>query len=300
MPKSLDINLIRTFVAVADHASMTAAANARYLTQGAISQQIKRLEAMLDCVLFERDWRGLRPTRVGEQLLPRARRLLSLNDEICSEMNSHAVTGTVRLGMASDLIATWAAPIIQGYAGIYPDVEVSLVSGSSTDLLAGLRNGTVDLIVIEEPANNRTGQCLRVENLVWAGVADGVAHQKRPLPISMVDETCAFRSAVLAALQSHNSAWRTLFENGSIDATMAMVRADLAVTAWLPSALPTDLTILAEAVALPELPRFAITLHVRKHGATPAAVEMARIIQDKAGIQAEDTSANIDYETLPP
>src|SRR5438552_599789 len=47
MARNLDIDLVRTFVAVADHSSMTAAANARYLTQGAVSQQIKRLEDML-------------------------------------------------------------------------------------------------------------------------------------------------------------------------------------------------------------------------------------------------------------
>ena len=55
MLRNLDTALVRTFVTVADKASMTAAANALHLTQGAVSQQIKRLEEALGCSLFERD-----------------------------------------------------------------------------------------------------------------------------------------------------------------------------------------------------------------------------------------------------
>ena len=59
MARNLDVSLVRTFVAVAERASMTAAANALHLTQGAVSQQVKRLEDALGRSLFERDRRGL-------------------------------------------------------------------------------------------------------------------------------------------------------------------------------------------------------------------------------------------------
>lgn len=75
MIRDLDTTLIRTFVTAADKASMTAAANALHLTQGAVSQQVKRLEEVLGQSLFERDRRGLRLTRSGERLLDKARRL---------------------------------------------------------------------------------------------------------------------------------------------------------------------------------------------------------------------------------
>ena len=57
---------------------MTAAANALHLTQGAVSQQVKRLEEALGCSLFERDRRGLRLTRAGERLFGKGKRLLGL------------------------------------------------------------------------------------------------------------------------------------------------------------------------------------------------------------------------------
>ncbi len=80
--RNLDTSLLRAFVAVADTAGMTAAANLLHLTQAAVSQQIKRLEEALGAQLFERDRRGLRLTNAGERLYGRAKRLLALNDEI--------------------------------------------------------------------------------------------------------------------------------------------------------------------------------------------------------------------------
>ncbi|TIL79948.1 MAG: LysR family transcriptional regulator, partial [Mesorhizobium sp.] len=65
MIRNLDTALIRTFVTAADRASMTAAANALNLTQGAVSQQIKRTEKQLGQALFERTPGGLVPTEFG-------------------------------------------------------------------------------------------------------------------------------------------------------------------------------------------------------------------------------------------
>jgi DNA-binding transcriptional LysR family regulator len=69
MTRNLDISVVRTFVAVADHGSMTVAANSLHLTQSAVSQQIKRLEQMFGCDLFERDGRRLELTHDGERFL---------------------------------------------------------------------------------------------------------------------------------------------------------------------------------------------------------------------------------------
>ena len=99
MIRNLDISLIRAFVTVASTGNMTTAADRLALTQGAVSQQIKRLEDMLQIALFDRSQRKLRLTRRGERLLGLSNRLLALNDEIIAEMVGSAVGGTVRLGI---------------------------------------------------------------------------------------------------------------------------------------------------------------------------------------------------------
>ncbi|WP_167391275.1 LysR substrate-binding domain-containing protein [Mesorhizobium temperatum] len=280
MIRNLDTSLIRTFVTVAATASMTAAANALHLTQGAVSQQIKRLEEVLGCSLFERDRRGLRLTRSGERLFGKGKRLLSLNDEIWAEMAISAVAGEVRLGVPYDLVGTMLAPVLKTYAETYQQVEISLVCASSPELAAALAAGTIDLAVIEEPVGPSAGECLAIDRLVWVGAKGGIAQCKRPLPVSMVADTCAFRPAVLAALNEHGLEWRTVFENGNLDATTATVRSDLAVTTWLASTVPSDLDILSADPELPALPNFSINLHLPKHGVGPAAREFAACIRD--------------------
>ncbi|RJT39227.1 LysR family transcriptional regulator [Mesorhizobium waimense] len=280
MIRNLDTALIRTFVTVADKASMTAAANALHLTQGAVSQQVKRLEDLLGSSLFERDRRGLKLTRAGERLLGKGKRLLSLNDEIWTEMVGNAVAGQVRLGVPYDLVGTLLAPVLKAYAGTYPQIEISLLCASSPELAAALAAGAIDLAIIEERVGPSVGECLLIDRLVWVGARGGVARQKRPLPVSMVADTCAFRPAVISALDEHGLEWRTVFENGNIDATTATVRSDLAVTTWLASTVPADLEILSADADLPALSNFAINLHLPKHGIEPAAREFAAHIRD--------------------
>jgi DNA-binding transcriptional LysR family regulator len=184
MIRNLDIALVRTFVAVAEHANMTAAGNALHLTQSAVSQQIARLED-LSGVLFTRDRPGLRLTATGERLLGRARRLLALNDELWSDMTARIVEGRVRLGAPYDLVGTCLAPILKSYAEDHPRVEITLVCAASPELLAATAQAEIDLALIEEPVGPSRGECLAVDRLVWVGARAGTAHLKTPLPISM-------------------------------------------------------------------------------------------------------------------
>src|ERR1700722_4980105 len=278
MTQNLDIHLVRTFVTVASHGSMTVAANHLHLTQGAISQQIKRLEESFACSLFEREGRRLELTQVGERFLGNAKRLLGMNDEIWADMRTGPLRGQLRLGLPYDLVGTCFPPIFKVFTEVYPDVEISLMCGSSPELSKALASGSLDLAVIEAATDDASGECLRVERLVWVGARGGVAHTKRPLPISMVAESCAFRPVVLRALREKGLEWRTVFESGNIEATTATVRSDLGITAWLASTIPSDLDILGRDTDLPILPNFAISLHMPS-SAGPAAREFAQYVR---------------------
>jgi DNA-binding transcriptional LysR family regulator len=273
--RNLDIELIRAFVATADHGSMTVAGNVLHLTQSAVSQQIMRLERRLGQALFRRERRGLKLTAAGDRLLPKARRLIGLNDEIWTEMTTRC-EGALRLGVPYDLVGTSLAPVLKRFAEARPLVEISLVCAASPALLAALERGDVDIALVEEPLGAHGGECLGIERLVWVGARAGSAHRKRPLPLSLVAEGCAFRPAVTAALEAQGRDWRSVFENGNLDATTATVRTDLAVTAWLACTVPAELDILGPEDGLPELPPFAITLHLPRSQPSEAALELAR------------------------
>lgn len=280
MPRHLDISLIRAFVAVHDRGSMTAAADVLHLTQGAISQQIKRLEEVFDTPLFERQHRRLSLTGAGDRLLIRARALLDLNDEVWADMTQRSISGPVRFGVPYDLMGHALASALKAFEVAWPQAEVSLTCAASSELVAALQRGEIDLALVEEPAGAAASgrfevQCLSIERLVWVGAAGGSAFCKQPLPVSLVAQSCSFRPVVVAALQTQARPWRTVYESGNIEATRATVRADLAVTAWLASTVPSDLHILPASSGLPELPPFAINLYQRLDEASAATAELA-------------------------
>lgn len=280
MPRHLDISLLRTFVAVHDRGSMTAAGDYLYLTQGAISQHIKRLEDQFDSPLFERQHRRLSLTGAGRRLLSKARALLDLNDEVWAEMTERSVTGPVRFGVPYDLMGQELASALKAYEVAWPQAEVALLCAASADLKAAFERGELDLALVEEPVARQQDerfdvQCLSVERLVWVGASGGSAFNKQPLPVSLVAQSCSFRPAIVAALQTQGRVWRTVYESGNIEATRATVRADLAVTAWLAFTVPDDLQILPAKSGLPELPAFAINLYQRYNAPSLAVSELA-------------------------
>lgn len=279
MDRNLDIPLVRTFVAVAELGSMTAAANRLHLTQGAVSQQIRRLEETFECALFLREGRRLDLTPVGERLLGKARHLLKMNDEIWADMTEHPLSGTLRLGVPYDLVGTCFPSIFRAFAEAFPYVDIALRCGTSPELSAALSDGSLDIAVVEEVVDDAVGEVLRLEQLVWVGARGGLAYRKRPLPVSMVAESCAFRHRLLGLLGEHEIGWRTVFESGNIEATRVTVRGDLAVTAWLASTVPADMDILGADSGLPPLPTFAITLQMPS-SAAPIAQEFGKFVRE--------------------
>ena len=100
---------------------MTTAAKVVHRTQGAISQQIKRLEMQFDTRLFDHK-AGAPPGSLGEgeKLLVDAHRLISLNDEVMDRMRTVDFTGEVRLGVAHDIVRAMMPPVCADSAKIIP------------------------------------------------------------------------------------------------------------------------------------------------------------------------------------
>src|SRR5262245_14905926 len=103
---NLEIDLLRSFAAVADTGSFTAAAEVVSRTQSAVSVQVKRLEDIVGQRVFERSSRSLALTPAGETLLGYARRILDLNDESVRRVAEPPVTGEIRLGITEYFVPT--------------------------------------------------------------------------------------------------------------------------------------------------------------------------------------------------
>ena len=99
MQRNLDIDLLRTLVAIAETGSFTAAADHVGRTQSAVSMQMKRLEEQIGRPLFERDGRVSAMTPAGQDLLVYARRILRLQDAALSSLRQPEMEGVARVGI---------------------------------------------------------------------------------------------------------------------------------------------------------------------------------------------------------
>jgi len=92
------LDQLKSFVAVAETGSLTAGAPLVFLSQSAVSEQLRKLEARAGQSLLVRSKSGVVPTAAGQRLLVHARRLLSLSEEAWRDLRGVALQGTLRLG----------------------------------------------------------------------------------------------------------------------------------------------------------------------------------------------------------
>ena len=278
--RNIDIALLRAFAAVAQSGSMTAAARVINVTQGAISQQVKRLEDLLGKPLFDRAGQRLKLTTAGERLLLHAQKLIALNDEVFGLMSAVEFTGIVRLGMPYDIVSPFAAPILKSFANAYPKVRVELELAASEDLKKALIAREIDLTLTTETDTPKGAERLVRDALVWVGGLNGEAFKQEPLPVVLCNENCMFRPAMLGALETVGRDWHLTSAMRNMDATVAMLQADLGVTALLESTVPSTACVLGASDGLPDLPEFFINLYGGQGAPDGAAVELAHHIRD--------------------
>jgi len=142
----MDIYQLKTFVVVAREGSVTRASEILHLSQPAVSAHIKAMEDALDLALFDRTPRGMSLTRDGQRLLAKAEKTLAVHQELMDEathIKGHP-RGKLRLGAGSNSNHAAIGRLLTILSERCPDVEVQLKHGTSMEILAGLRNGSMD------------------------------------------------------------------------------------------------------------------------------------------------------------
>src|ERR1700747_2340429 len=139
----LELELLRSFVAVADCGGFHRAAERLNLTQSTISQQIKRLELETKRPLFRRTTRSVALTDDGEMLLSDARRLLQLEEAARHRLAAPRLSGTVRLGVVEEVAGGSLPSALGRFAALHPGVKLEVQIGVSADLIAELNAGAL-------------------------------------------------------------------------------------------------------------------------------------------------------------
>ncbi|MET7702768.1 LysR family transcriptional regulator, partial [Streptomyces sp. NPDC005485] len=145
---------LRYFVAVADELHFTRAAERLYVSQPALSKQIRALERQLGVELFHRDRHGVELTSAGAELLPHARRVLAAWEEGAAavERARAAQRSTLVVGMSTSPGRGGLLPAIRSrFTSAYPEATVRLKQVSWEDPTAGLADGAVDVAFVWLP-----------------------------------------------------------------------------------------------------------------------------------------------------
>ncbi|MFI6602231.1 LysR family transcriptional regulator [Nonomuraea sp. NPDC050536] len=143
---------LRYFVATAEELNVTRAAERLFVSQPALSKQLRALERQLGFQLFERVHSGMALTRQGETLLPTARELLDRWDRGLEEARAAAPTGTLVVGLQTAVGRGLQQRAMRGFRERMPGWEVSLRLVGWDDASAGLLDGTSDVAFLWLPA----------------------------------------------------------------------------------------------------------------------------------------------------
>ncbi|MBV7483465.1 LysR substrate-binding domain-containing protein [Bordetella sp. BOR01] len=269
--QSLDIDQLRTFVAVVERESFAAAAAEVLRTQSAVTQQMRRLESVLGKRLFQRVGRGKQLTQDGVRLLDYARRLLALHDETCAAMASTAVSGELRLGAPHDITDSILPNLLAHFSRSFPGLRIAIHVGRSPHLLQALRQGDIDMTVAGLDAPELRQITLRTSPVVWMCAARYRHDPAQPLPLIVAAESSQFRRIAVEHLDRAGIPWRITYTSPTVVGVRAAVRAGLGVTARSVEMLGSDLRVMGEAEALPRLPDVNFRLYLSPVSANSVA-----------------------------
>lgn len=280
---------LRYLIAVAEHHNFTRAAEALYVSQPTLSQQIKQLEEELDAQLLDRSGRSVRLTDAGEVYLGYARRALGELD--AGKRAIHELQdlsrGSLRLGM-TPITEYLAAPLLDSFNTRFPDINVSTLEMSQHDIEAGVVEDNIDIGIAftnhfstDTRSSDIESHILFVEPLNLAvGVTHPCAGQDAPLDkhafeqesLVLLNTEFALRRHVDLYCLEHDITPNITMEANSISVIMEMVRFGRFATI-LPDTIACSQHGLSPLMLLPELPHHTITLICRKDAYKSPACE---------------------------
>ena len=258
MAVNLPTELLRSFAAIVDSGSMLRATERVFVSQSALSLQMKRLEETVQTPLFHRDGRRLALTPAGQSLLTFAREILATNDRAVTALNGDALAGPARVGLVQDFAETLLSGVLARFSHRNPDALLQVRVGGSPALLEDLAADRLDVVLCIGAADDPAA--IRVAPMTWVG--DSQLAAQEVLPIAVLERPCRFRDAALAALDAEGRAYRVVLETPSLSVLRAAVDSGLAITCR--TSIFSDRALDADTTAsLPRLPKVAYVRHTR-------------------------------------
>jgi len=278
----LDTFQLKTLVAVVDAGSLTAAAPLVFLSQSAVSEQMRKLEERVGLPLLVRSKAGVQPTPAGQRLLSHARQMLAISDEALRDVHGEALQGELHLAVTDYFRPGDVARLLKRLAETYPQVRLKVTVLKSAEIEAGYGQGQFDVglsmrVIGGDKAAASRGAVLRREPLVWMGAAGMRLTRGEPVKLLALPDTCSLHQFTVKLLKKRGTAFNVALVASGVAGLQSALAAGLGIACLNESSLCDGVARVEPPHGLPVLPRVAFEFLPARKGES-AFVARARTL----------------------
>lgn len=271
----LDLDLLRSFVAVVDAGGFTRASERVHKTQSTVSQQIKRLEDDLGQQLLNRTGKDVSPTEAGERLLSYARRLLSLAEEARDVVARPGQDGAVRLGIPEDFAAYRLTRLLATFSRSRPGLRLDVRADQSLSLKRDLERGDLDLALLKREAGGKGAVAVWPERVYWVNSKNHPCNAKAAsVPLIFFPSGCLYRTRAIHAIEAAGRRWHMAYTSSSLAGIQAAVAAGLGLSILSEISIQADHCKLTARDGFAPIDRTELAL-IAAPDASPATLRLA-------------------------
>jgi DNA-binding transcriptional LysR family regulator len=236
MQPILDLDLLHTFITVVQTGELKKAAEIVCRSQGAVSMQIKKLEAQVGNQLMTRSNRGIQLTKSGETLLSYSKQMLQLNNATLKALHKRDLTGQLRFGVPTDYAQNFLQILMPIFKQNFPHVEAIINCQRSRVLREKIALGELDIAIVAAEPNSQDELCLWSERLVWSAPLSTSLENLPLLPVAIYEDDCIIRDYSLEDLKRSKIDYQTVLSSPILDNIASAVDAGFAIS-LLPESL---------------------------------------------------------------
>jgi len=234
----MSIRLLKTLVAISEHKTFGAAADAIFITHAAVSQQMKTLEESLQIKIFDRTARTPELTPLGLQLVEKAKKLIADYENLVpSLMGDDIFSGDLLLGVVPTSLVGLAPKTISFLRQSYPNLRIKIFPNLTNTLMVELSRNTLDAAILSQtnlPPKDIVFEPFATELLELItstkNTQTDAAEILKTNPYIRFNREAVVGTMIESWLQSKNISVNEVMELHSLEAISSMVSAELGVS----------------------------------------------------------------------
>lgn len=247
----MDLNSLEALLSIYEHGSFSKAAKNLHKTQSAISQQIAKLESILNTKIYIRG-KNHKITTDGEFLIHHAKKIMDIKSDILHYFNNKDERAEIKLGIPDDLVSSLYLEWIIEFISQNRNIKLNISTDLTLNLITQFERGNLDIILskINKFNNLFTTRSIGVETLAWVGNESLI--DNNILPLILAPEPCIYRKNIIHALEANNIKWTQVFSSQNYWATIKGLNHNVGITALPMNLIPENINIIKNSM-LPKL-----------------------------------------------